>query len=467
MPLLNRPLRLLIGAIVTSGMLLAGTASAETHGLVLAIGNYPQNLALPGIDKDARSAVEIASLMGVRMDNLFTVDDDRQLTLEGFRKALDAFAQKVKPGDNAFIYYSGHGGRFATPREGRLRCSESLITVDLDHYGDEEFEIYLNKLRAKAGKLVVFLDSCHSGGATAKTLKGKQVPKTADRFIQDARECEKVANAPKSFSGKNIDVTRSDTVYVAAARENEYSWATENGSSATRAWLTCLKEGAQDKDRSGAISAAEMAACAQGILARNPNMQHLVVRGATDSVMSYNVAGRQQPAVDPVAALKDIAASGDPKWAVSLRPLKDSFAIGRDFLDFEVETAQPGFLYLIHVGSDGKTFTQLFPNAHDENNAIGAGRHRLPREHWRLRAVGPAGTDHLLAIVSSSQRDFASLVKDKKGAFASVPASSVSAKNFVAEAVDRRRCGTAGAPECSNPGVERFGAALATVREVQ
>lgn len=467
MSIFNPPVHRLIGAIVTSGMLLAGTASAETHGLILAIGNYPPNFGLPGIDKDARYAVEIAKLMGVRVENLFTVSDDRQLTLDGMRKALADFAQKVKPGDNAFIYYSGHGGRFANRREGRLQCSESLISVDLDHYGDEEFEGYLDKLRAKAGKLVVFLDSCHSGGATAKVLTGKQVPKTAKQFVQDASECEKIANRPKGLTGKNIEVKSSDTVYVAAARENEQAWASENGSSATLAWLTCLKEGAQDKDRSGAISAAEMAACAQGILSRNPNTQHLVVRGATDSVMSYNVSGRGQPAVDPVAALKDIAASGDPKWVVSLRPLKDTFVIGRDFLDFEVETAQAGYLYLIHVGSDGKTFTQLFPNAHDENNAIGAGRHRLPREHWRLRAVGPAGTDHLLAIVSSSQRDFASLVKDKKGAFASVPASSESAKNFVAEAVDRRRCGTAGAPECSNPGVERFGAALATVREVQ
>lgn len=469
MTLPSHPLRLLIGAIVASGTLLAGTASAETHGLILAIGNYPENLALPGIDKDARNAIEIAKLMGVRTENLFSVSDDRQLNLDGMRKALDAFEKKIKAGDNAFIYYSGHGGRLATRREGRLQCAESLISVDLNHYGDEEFEIYLNKLRAKAGKLVVFLDSCHSGGATAKALRGKYVPKTADRFVQDASECEKIANKPKGLTGKNIEVKGSDTVYVAAARENEWAWASENGSSATLAWLTCLKEGAQDRDRSGAISAAEMATCAQDVIARNPNTQHLVVRGATDSVMSYNVSGRAQPAVDPANALKDIAASADPKWTVNLRPLKDTFVIGRDFLDFEVETAQAGYLYLIHVGSDGKTFTQLFPNAHDENNAIGVGRHRLPREHWRLRAVGPAGTDHLLAIVSTSRRDFVSLAKDKKSAFASVTASPDGAKNFVAEAVERRQCGSGaqGARECSGPANDRYGAALATVQEVQ
>ena len=87
---------------------------------------------------------------------------------------------------------------------------------------------------------------------------------------------------------------------------------------------------------------------------------------------------------------------------VQLVTARNSLRIGKDFLDFSVTTAQQGFLYLLQVGSDGKTFNLLFPNKIDSNNALAAGTHRFPRDSWRLRAGGPAGKSHIIAFIQSS-----------------------------------------------------------------
>ncbi len=63
-----------------------------------------------------------------------------------------------------------------------------------------------------------------------------------------------------------------------------------------------------------------------------------------------------------------------------------------------------GFLYLLILGSDQTSIYMLFPNGIDNQNAIKAGvALRLPRPQWTIRPAGPAGPagqDHLLAIVT-------------------------------------------------------------------
>ena len=65
-----------------------------------------------------------------------------------------------------------------------------------------------------------------------------------------------------------------------------------------------------------------------------------------------------------------------------------------------------GYLYLVLLGSDQKSFYILFPNRIDENNKIKAGQTiTIPADTWRIKAAGPAGIDHLLVMVSDTQRD--------------------------------------------------------------
>ena len=112
---------------------------------------------------------------------------------------------------------------------------------------------------------------------------------------------------------------------------------------------------------------------------------------------------------------------------------RTSLRIGRDLLDFSVSTNREGFLYLLQVGSDGKTFNLLFPNKLDVDNAVQPGTYRFPRDTWRVRSGGPAGTSHLLAIVSPVRKDL-SREMDLSSVFASSSATAAATRTLIVEA---------------------------------
>ena len=84
--------------------------------------------------------------------------------------------------------------------------------------------------------------------------------------------------------------------------------------------------------------------------------------------------------------------------------------IGRDFLRFRVSSSKPGYVYVLIVDTEHTDFKLLYPNTKDRNNRIAPGQTlKLPGAQWQLRAVGPAGTNQFVAIVSDEPRDFGSL----------------------------------------------------------
>jgi hypothetical protein len=114
---------------------------------------------------------------------------------------------------------------------------------------------------------------------------------------------------------------------------------------------------------------------------------------------------------------------------VSLTTTRPVLKIGRDSFDYTVTSREGGYLYLLMVGSDGKTFDLLFPNQLDRNNLLPPGGSlALPRSHWQLAAEGPPGKDTLLALVSDSPRDFAQAGLKPAGPFS--VAEAVAAKDI-------------------------------------
>jgi hypothetical protein len=138
-------------------------------------------------------------------------------------------------------------------------------------------------------------------------------------------------------------------------------------------------------------------------------------------------------AVNAAQALVDLKAGADRAYQVRLTLAKPVLRIGHDLLDFSVSTNKEGFLYILQVGSDGKTYNLLFPNKIDDNNFVAAGSHRFPRDSWRIRAAGPAGTSHLLAVVSPVKKDL-SRDMDASSVFPSADATANATRTLVAEA---------------------------------
>lgn len=113
------------------------------------------------------------------------------------------------------------------------------------------------------------------------------------------------------------------------------------------------------------------------------------------------------------ATLDDIYAqrSGRLKLEVNAPKL---LKINRDQLKFSVKSNSDGYLYIVMLGSDGKSFYLLYPNKIDQKNKIKADvLYNYPRNGWSVRAGGPEGKDRLLFVVSQSPRDPKVFVPDE------------------------------------------------------
>lgn len=496
-------------------------ARAEVHALILTISQYQGGVPpLAGVQQDGKSAAAIARKMGVPEKNIVRLSD-QQLTLAGMRRAFDDLNNRLQPNDQVFIYYSGHGSRTLVREAGVERCAESLVTVDADFLTDTELEQRLKKLSRKADKVVALLDACHSGGVTTRAVAGKAPAFSPKYWAKGGVEaCAKPVNRLTRGLNANAKTAGSGAqnfVYIAAARDNEIALDQPGkGGVATQAWRDCMEGAARDTDGSGGITADEIRQCAQGRInftlkdAEGYLPHNVTIAGNPGAVLVFDQPAPAQPPVvastpvvptptvaptpapapvpapapaptivvppSPHATLADIYNRRDDRRRVEISLARPALKINKDKFEFTLSSSHPGYVYLLMVGSDGKTFDMIFPNRLDKNNYIQAGQAlKLPRSDWEIVAQGPAGKNQLLAIVADAPREFGSAGLKPAGPFSMIEASPASAKDIQlvsgasaysgnAECIeDARKRTLAVQKKCSNA----FGAALVTVEEVE
>lgn len=111
-----------------------------------------------------------------------------------------------------------------------------------------------------------------------------------------------------------------------------------------------------------------------------------------------------------IASLKDVEAQRNPTRKLDIKMAKKTLKINQDYLDLQIKSSHDGYLYLVLLGSDKKSFYVLYPNQLDGDNRIQAGKTiNLPKASWQIKAAGPAGVDHILALVADSPRDLKAL----------------------------------------------------------
>lgn len=396
-------------------------AHAANHALILTIDYAGSPNALPGIDRDGDLANKMALDMGVPEGNIRRVSN-RDLSAKGIEAALRSFGQKLSRSDNVFIYYSGHGAQIS--RDGKA-CIEGMVGDDMKLLLSQDLSPLLKTIASTAARTVVMNDSCFSGGqfrdkdaatrSTGPTRVAKQVGTSSLKASTvDNYECGAAVNKQFRDMGVVAYQASNQYVYLAAASDREVAFATPTGSSATVAWSTCLRDASTDLDRNGSIDGTELRSCAQSWLRREGYNQTVVLAGSEQLPIAF-LSGTTQNASTGDACrasngrgvLESLVNGANRDVQVSLSLNNQPLRIGRDLLDFTVETGERGYLYLLHVGSSGK-FHQLFPNERDDQNLIERGKHRFPRDKWAIQAQGPnPGTGQLLALVSPEPRNIA------------------------------------------------------------
>jgi hypothetical protein len=125
-------------------------------------------------------------------------------------------------------------------------------------------------------------------------------------------------------------------------------------------------------------------------------------------------------------------ARSDARVALTVEP--PQARIG-DSLRMRVVAEQPGYLYLLQIGSADRRMSLVYPNTTEQRNRLDkpGSVTILPGPGWAMVANGPAGTGYYLAIVTEQPQDPAAL----------------------RAALEQRRIDIRG----------RYGAAIATLRE--
>jgi hypothetical protein len=352
------------------------------------------------------------------------------------------------------------------------------------------------------------------------------------KFAGISEECGRPVNI-KTRGLVSEQVSRGaipqDIIHLSAARDNEISFDDEHkGGLATQYMRDCMLRDAKDLDGSGAINIDEIRQCAQDkinrrmqndnnfkphnlVLSGNPNFvpawfsqggapatNVMTALAPADKPTTPNAAAASvvapvaqpaapaqppvviaQPSTTPAAqaqsgekALLQMFDQRNAKRKVTVTLTKPDLVIGKDALEFSVQSDRAGYVYAALAGSDGKALYMLFPNDLDQNNRIEAGQTlKLPQGNWRIKSSGPAGTNHLLVMVADAPRDLTALGGRKSGPFLTslndaAGRAQLGALMTTSKLISSQVCLTAAAaknnPLCS----DAYGASLVQVREV-
>jgi hypothetical protein len=258
--------------LATTGVRSVGAgADLNHHALIIGVAKYadPNISELTGVVPDLGRAKRMAAMMGVPDGNM-RVFPDAQATRENVTRALRDLSSAAGRSSRVMVYFSGHGTRYPESETANSSCAEAVLFHDSSMLSNREMAELLRPIAERADKLFVFLDACFSGGLakTRSAARDSTLVPRVHRSVQ--RDCMTPTNViPRSILGRRSEQRPefANFIYVAASRESEISFDERGrGGLATQYWTTCLFGEAKDEDRSGAISIAEVQACAQRMI---------------------------------------------------------------------------------------------------------------------------------------------------------------------------------------------------------
>ena len=430
----------------------AAKAVSISHALLIGVQIYRDADVPPlyGVSADMDNARSIATAMGIPESNI-TELFNQQATKENIAHELQRLAADVGDSSRVLVYFSGHGTRWRA--KGQQSCVEGLLTWDRHVLVNREFAELIRPVSQRADRLIVMFDACHSGGV-AKLVRGTQRahdelrPKFFPAEAIPDNQCGTASNVlTRGLLGAYSDgepPLPENVIHIASARPDEVSFdEASKGGLATQAITRCLLGEAKDLDGSGAVTLAEVATCAQEFIGRRLQgysdllPHHVSLAGATHTIANLGGHANSTPnASGAIATLDDLFEQRSHQLSLSVKVERSKLKIGRDFLSLTVTPSVGGKLFLVLLGSDLKTYYILFPNRLDGDNDLTANVARtLPGTQWKIAAGGPAGKDHILALVvpadAAINRRLEELPSDPTGTYRILPAELENRRNLV------------------------------------
>jgi hypothetical protein len=235
-----------------------GIVNRNLYALLVGIDNYPQSVpSVPRLNGCVNDITEIETYLKNQVAGEWKLREPKILTNEqATRQAIiDGFENylcQAGSDDIALFYYSGHGGQEKAPEEfwdlepdrldETLVCYDSRIEGNYD-LADKELSYLLAKVAEKNPRVIVILDSCHSGSGTRNIPKGARLAPedTRDRplssfiFASDASFKDLLLTSSEVNQKKiGLDLPKGRHILLAACRDDQYAWEHKGDDGRTR-----------------------------------------------------------------------------------------------------------------------------------------------------------------------------------------------------------------------------------------
>jgi hypothetical protein len=404
----------------------ASIASAEDRALIIGIGTYKPGSGarnLPGIDRDVLMMRGVAQKYGFK-ESQIKVLMDSQATLEGMRKAFQEWLiDGVGPGDRALFYYSGHGAQVPDLNgDEEDGLDEVLVPYDVrvtDHlenvFIDDEIGVLLGKIRSN--RVVVMLDSCHSGTATRdisdRVVKYLENPDPLVRVTIEAALTRKKDVGARS-DATPFDAKNANYVAIGASTDAELSAATPSGSAFTVGLFRAVQAGSTGTSVRSltTTAAAEIARLVKASDVHHPQLDGnpaLFDQPLFAAAPMASPPGNPPPPVQTPVSLWDTlvrAANAIPRHT-PFSGVQSEYRPG-DLLQVSLTMPIDGYVNVINLGEGLEKATVLFPNRYVSDNHFAAGaRVTLPvpgRFSIRLNLDGGKATERNLVVAFITSR---------------------------------------------------------------
>lgn len=460
------------GAIVTGAPASPSVSTSlddrrgSDRALLIGIDRYQHVSPLIGTVNDARAMRDwMSSHLGFDEDEIRMLLDEEATRDNILHSIEDWLIAGTRSGDDAFLYYSGHGFQQRDENDDEDdRLDETLVPVDVTIGSDgvprgmiADDEVAALMARLVGRQVHVVIDACHSG--TGDRLAISTADAEGWRYVKTPREPDgaplRIGTAEAGneqlaagnsghevfVSTKDPGLHRLDITVWAAVRADQKALVDEEtpddepGSVFTRRLLWGARDGRADANADGIVTRSELHTWlvreSEAYCERHP---HRCGRGLTPQLHVETgglerAAFSREPASVPASAeavAKDIlvhraerlVTAGEQGVRLVIEP-GTSLPVGSS-VDIVVESDRDGHLVLLDIDPVGR-MVQIFPNQFSEKggvpNRISAGQAlRLPGSEsgFRFSVAPPTGTGMLLALVAEDGLPLIGLVSRHK-----------------------------------------------------
>jgi hypothetical protein len=217
-------------------------------------------------------------------------------------------------------------------------------------------------------------------------------------------------HTPLPLPGRNIAVMLDESNTFACARGISYTWLYDVKDLTKPFTLSTLPTPATPAAAQAVVEPVKLPSPAPTVVAVAPVSAPVSAPAPVPTPVptpALNPAPTAAPEpMDSLATLQELFQQRDSRRELLVSIPSPNLRIGQDRLALSVKSPVAGYVYVVMLGSDEKSFYLLFPNKVDGDNRIKANQTlQLPRPSWEVTAGGPPGTNRMLVVVSQSPRD--------------------------------------------------------------